>query len=255
MAQINTRIILRNDSTTNWLLNENIILLKGEVGIEFLSDSSCKIKIGDGVKSWKDLPYFGGEHLIGDDETIVVEGKTLHLKGFKEAEKGAHLVKNANGELAWEVPSNDLELKVEDLRLDLKDLSDEFNKEIQARKEADSGLESLISFVSNKIDTEISDRKDADTTLLTKIENTEKTIQMLTEGLDPEKIDGVKDLIKYVEEHGAEFEGVVSKLETIEEKAQENVLESLFVAGEKLDIIDKKVEIPVASLEKHGVVK
>jgi hypothetical protein len=85
MAQINTRIILRNDSTSNWLLNENVVLLKGEVGIEFLSDSSCKVKIGDGVKSWKDLPYFGEDHLIGDDETIVVEGKVIQLKGFKEA--------------------------------------------------------------------------------------------------------------------------------------------------------------------------
>ena len=36
MAQINTRIILRNDSTLNWAANENVVLLKGEVGIEFI---------------------------------------------------------------------------------------------------------------------------------------------------------------------------------------------------------------------------
>lgn len=51
MAQINTRIILRNDSSFNWAANENVVLLKGEVGIEFLSDESCKVKIGDGVKA------------------------------------------------------------------------------------------------------------------------------------------------------------------------------------------------------------
>ena len=33
MAQINTRIILRNDSSVNWLAHENVVLLKGEVGI------------------------------------------------------------------------------------------------------------------------------------------------------------------------------------------------------------------------------
>ena len=72
MAQINTRIILRNDSSFNWAANENVVLLKGEVGIEFLSDESCKVKIGDGVKAWKDLEYFGGEQLFGDDKTIVI---------------------------------------------------------------------------------------------------------------------------------------------------------------------------------------
>ena len=38
MATLNTRIILRNDSTANWLTNESAVLLKGEVGVEFLSD-------------------------------------------------------------------------------------------------------------------------------------------------------------------------------------------------------------------------
>ena len=36
MAQLNTRIVLRNDSTAKWLEGKNQVLLKGEVGIEFL---------------------------------------------------------------------------------------------------------------------------------------------------------------------------------------------------------------------------
>lgn len=61
MATLNTRIILRNDSTANWLTNESTILLKGEIGVEFLADGKVKIKIGDGIKTWTQLPYFGGE--------------------------------------------------------------------------------------------------------------------------------------------------------------------------------------------------
>ena len=49
MSQINTRIILRNDSTANWNVNSDQVLLKGEVGIEFTESGKVKVKIGDGV--------------------------------------------------------------------------------------------------------------------------------------------------------------------------------------------------------------
>lgn len=61
MAQLNTKIILRNDSTVNWEASKDQVLLKGEMGIEFLADGTAKIKIGDGVKTWEQLEYFGGE--------------------------------------------------------------------------------------------------------------------------------------------------------------------------------------------------
>lgn len=59
--QLNTRIVLRNDSTANWLTNEDQVLLKGELGIEFLESGAPKIKIGDGVTTWKALAYFGSD--------------------------------------------------------------------------------------------------------------------------------------------------------------------------------------------------
>jgi hypothetical protein len=60
MNTINTRIILRNDSTANWLDNDSVVLLRGEVGIEFLTDGSVKMKVGNGTSTWAELPYFGG---------------------------------------------------------------------------------------------------------------------------------------------------------------------------------------------------
>lgn len=73
MATLNTRIVIRNDSTTNWLTNESVVLLKGEVGIEFLADGKVKMKVGDGTKTWAQLPYFGGE-----------EAKTFQVSSLDE---------------------------------------------------------------------------------------------------------------------------------------------------------------------------
>lgn len=61
MAELRTRIVLRNDSTANWLDNEDAVLLKGEVGVEFQANGKAKMKIGEGTKTWAELPYFGGE--------------------------------------------------------------------------------------------------------------------------------------------------------------------------------------------------
>lgn len=74
MAELKTRIVLRNDSKTNWeaantaKLADNgpgLILLKGEIGIEFNpapvqgqeNVPEIKVKIGDGFTRWDELPY------------------------------------------------------------------------------------------------------------------------------------------------------------------------------------------------------
>lgn len=71
MAQRNTRLILRNDSSENWNLSGDIVLFKGELGLEFQSNKKVKIKIGDGVTPWKDLPYYA------DLDTIISKIESL----------------------------------------------------------------------------------------------------------------------------------------------------------------------------------
>ena len=61
MNRLVTRIVLRNDSTANWLADKDQVLLKGEVGIEFLANGKVKMKIGNGTSTWEQLPYFGGD--------------------------------------------------------------------------------------------------------------------------------------------------------------------------------------------------
>lgn len=52
MAQINTRLISRNDTIANWEANSTVVLMKGEQAIAFFEDGSIKLKIGDGVTEW-----------------------------------------------------------------------------------------------------------------------------------------------------------------------------------------------------------
>ena len=61
---LKTRILLRNDETANWLKNQNTVLGQGEAGVEFLTNGKTKIKIGDGVKKWSELPYVDGEDIV-----------------------------------------------------------------------------------------------------------------------------------------------------------------------------------------------
>ena len=61
---LKTRILLRNDIKSNWeKVKTTAVLGKGEVGIEFdpsaeTLERTTRIKIGDGVTTWENLPYF-----------------------------------------------------------------------------------------------------------------------------------------------------------------------------------------------------
>jgi len=60
MSELFTKLVHRNDSTANWELHKDKVLLKGEAAVEFMTNGKVKVKIGDGVTPWENLPYFGG---------------------------------------------------------------------------------------------------------------------------------------------------------------------------------------------------
>ena len=100
MSQLNTRIVLRNDSTANWLTGKDQVLLKGEIGIEFLENGKVKMKIGDGVTTWENLPYFGGEEAHIYEATVEKGGDhnaaiTTALKGATPNSHDAVVIKEA----------------------------------------------------------------------------------------------------------------------------------------------------------------
>lgn len=69
-----TRIVLRNDSSAKWLASKDQVLLKGEVGVEFLDSGKVKMKVGDGISTWEELSYFGGDECHVTEITIQAGG-------------------------------------------------------------------------------------------------------------------------------------------------------------------------------------
>lgn len=67
MDILNTKIVSRNDISSNWT-RANPILLLGEIGIE--TDTN-KLKVGNGVNNWNDLPYMMSDS--GKSNIIIVE--------------------------------------------------------------------------------------------------------------------------------------------------------------------------------------
>lgn len=61
LRTLTTRIVIRNDTTANWLANKEVLLLKGEIGIEFTPTNEVRMKIGDGVTEWPNLEYFSDQ--------------------------------------------------------------------------------------------------------------------------------------------------------------------------------------------------
>ena len=104
MATLNTRIVLRNDTAANWSLYDPI-LLKGEVGVAYDDNGKVRIKIGDSVKKWSELDYFGGEatdvSLSADGDSLVIDGGIIKLVGFEAAEVGSTPMKAEDGSLVW----------------------------------------------------------------------------------------------------------------------------------------------------------
>lgn len=68
--EIMTRIVLRHDTKANWDANSTEVLLDGEAGLE---TDTGKIKFGDGVKTWAQLKYAGGEEANHYEATAAAD--------------------------------------------------------------------------------------------------------------------------------------------------------------------------------------
>lgn len=91
MSELRTKIVNRNDTTANWAIHKDAVLLKGEYGLEFLTSGKVKVKIGDGTTTWENLPYFGGEE-ENHYEAIPAAGQT-HEAAIAAVVNGAELHK------------------------------------------------------------------------------------------------------------------------------------------------------------------
>lgn len=157
MATLKTRIALRNDTTAKWQEHSDVVLLKGEIGIEFEESGNVKMKVGDGVNSWGNLDYFGGEPteepsvITVDTNVFSFTDKTLKLLGFEEAPVGTYLTKKSDGTIDWVTIDNSA---VESLQNTVSELADivagKANaNEVYTKDEADLAIAAAVSAVDH----------------------------------------------------------------------------------------------------------
>lgn len=72
MSQINTRIRQKRDTAANWT-NNNPVLLNGELIVVETSTGAIRLKVGDGVKTFNQLPFLDEAIYNSIDSKIATE--------------------------------------------------------------------------------------------------------------------------------------------------------------------------------------
>lgn len=124
MAELNTIITLRQGTTAEWN-SSTVVLKKGEMGLEYCTDGSVKVKSGDDEHLWSDLKYIGSdvkeanvlqvELTEGDvDDIAAIETKVAAV-GAKKQNGDVAIVKStfADGKVSYTSYVYDSELDVE----------------------------------------------------------------------------------------------------------------------------------------------
>ena len=205
---INTTFKLKRGLAARWA-ELNPILQQGEPG--FVLDQN-RLKIGNGETPWNDLPFLDSESLIADNETIVIDGNVIKLKGFVEAQVGAQLVKGENGELAWQLPSTEtvdgLATAIALLKTEMLEVQEDVSLLNQMVLTGEDNLLGRMTTVENQINGSgpntvedmINQKIDAFAAKITD----DGTINTLTE------------LFEYVDAHGSEVQGMLSDIDNLE---------------------------------------
>lgn len=288
MANIlRTVIQFRRDTTENWLLHQDVVPAAGEPCFDL---NLGTLRIGDGVRSYKDLEIIGGSGSVtvsADQKSIVLEDSVFKLMGFDEAEVGAQPRKSADGQLEWVVPSGvdeDLQDTIEDIQADIEAIQEILTPSEEGVDPLATRVETLETkmdgtgegSVSAKIDEKINafaEKATADGTI--------NTFKELVEYVSNHKDDGIQlaaDVAKLQslvgdtsvssqidtaisgkvdKEAGKSLvsDTLISKLESIEAASQANKIESVSMGGASLVIKEKNVDIPAATGDALGVVK
>lgn len=106
------RVQLLHDTEENWQKVANTFIpLPGEACVTLDEENKGRVKYGDGIHTWGELPYSNdGQY---DNKTIVSDNHVIQLKGFSTAKVGQTLSKSEDG-LEWFTPVKGLVIGSED---------------------------------------------------------------------------------------------------------------------------------------------
>lgn len=100
MAELNTIITLRQGTTEQWTAENSVRLADGEMGLEYCSDGSVKIKVGKDGKHWNELPYVGGDLKAANVFQVELTENDTDVIAIIEAKVNAEGAKKQNGDVA-----------------------------------------------------------------------------------------------------------------------------------------------------------
>lgn len=108
MRSYEVKIALKNKTTEQWA-SDTDVQTKGSACVEFTADGKTKLKIGDGVNTFANLPYIGGDELTLS--TIIA------ALGFTPADSAKIGVANGMASLdaSGKVPADQLPSFVDDV--------------------------------------------------------------------------------------------------------------------------------------------
>lgn len=96
------RVQLLHDTEEHWQQVANTFIpLPGEACVTLDDENKGRVKYGDGIHTWGELPYSNdGKY---DDESLVSDNHVIQIKGYKDADNGQSPIKTGVG-LEWFTP-------------------------------------------------------------------------------------------------------------------------------------------------------
>lgn len=88
MSTYTYKILMRNDTVSNWSLTGSTILDQGEIGVAFSGTTFDGMKIGDGTSTWDSLDYLYSDIYTKSevDSNFLSTGTTItDLNGYSQA--------------------------------------------------------------------------------------------------------------------------------------------------------------------------
>ena len=205
----NVRIKLRNDSWTNWKSKQDFVPYDGEIiiydiptieerrkyGLDTLNYQI--IKIGDGVKTLKELPAVNEMSSIlnitmgSKNGTISVSGNDIYVKGLNDS-----TIMCFESQSKYQTVSNAIAMKelisqnISEVASNLETLQTSTTADITALRslinDSTGGNASKIEEIETKIITEENQRQIADEAILAEVRN---SVEVLVDSLTDTKID------------------------------------------------------------------
>lgn len=206
---VKTVIMFRRGSTEEWIANKDVIPAAGEPCFDLELHT---LKIGDGTRTYEQLPTIGGVDVSADNKSLVLEDNTFKLFNFDAAETGAQPRKNAEGKLEWVVPSTEtldgLQQIIAGLQKDVADIQEILTPSAEGTQtllERVEALEGKVDGTGNgSIEQKIYDEVNAQINRFAEEVSADDTVNTF------------KELVDYVAEHGPEAANMAAAITSLQ---------------------------------------